>query len=373
MTHRERIETAWAFREPDRVPIEINLPASWRTLPQARQLVAMTDEHADNFKGTAAPAFGFFGLPATSNTEMIEEKPGDFVRKRQTWSTPAGEFYALTYQPASSPNDFHWEKRPIASLDDLRRLADAPRAPIPFDAQACAADIRAIGESGYPCTYLFHPLGFLVRHATMEEVFAWLYDEPSLVHRFLEVTHEQILATVRSAQQAMGHGLTWVSYAHEMLTPPWMGFDLFDAFVAPYDRRIYAAVHEGGGRFRCHCHGNCGTFLERFADMGMDSTEPLERPPAGDVNLAEAKRLVGRRMLLSGNLPSERFVTLTPNQVRQMVRECMDVAAEGGGFTLRLSGDEPNSGVDLTADELTRVIANAETYIEAGLEYGRYR
>ena len=47
MTHRQRLETAWRFEEPDRVPIELQVDARVRELPAAERLVALIDEHAD--------------------------------------------------------------------------------------------------------------------------------------------------------------------------------------------------------------------------------------------------------------------------------------------------------------------------------------
>ena len=51
MTSRERLECAWAFREPDRVPIEMTLPAVYRQHPAAGRLIELVDQYADNFHG----------------------------------------------------------------------------------------------------------------------------------------------------------------------------------------------------------------------------------------------------------------------------------------------------------------------------------
>ena len=160
--------------------------------------------------------------------------------------------------------------------------------------------------------------------------------------------------------------------AHEMLIPPWMGHNLFDEFVMSYDKEVNAIIHSRGGRVRAHCHGNCMEFLEKFAAMGIDSTEPLEGPPAGDVDLAEAKRRVGDRMMLSGNIVSQNFIRATPDEVRDEVREAIRAAAPGGGFSLRATGGLAGTQVTMTDQELDRVIANCEAYLLAGLEFGQY-
>jgi len=219
---------------------------------------------------------------------------------------------------------------------------------------------------------LFHGLGRLVRSATMDDMYAWFYEEPALVHRFQEAVTAQVVATVERMTPPPGQNLCFGLCAHEMLIPPWMGHRLFDEFVLPYDRQVCGAIRERGGTIRAHCHGNCLDFLEKFADIGIGAIEPLEGPPYGNIDLAEAKRRVRGRMLLSGNIASQEFVRLTPEDVRQQVRDAIRAAAPGGGFSLRTTGGRAGTQVAMPDEAMRRVIQNCEAYILAGLEYGQY-
>jgi len=129
-------------------------------------------------------------------------------------------------------------------------------------------------------------------------------------------------------------------------------------------------VHAIGGRHRAHCHGQCGRFLELFADMGVDGVEPLEPAPFGDTVLADAKKRVGHRLVLSGNIPSQLFYTMTDDDVRQCVRQAIRDGAAGGGFTLHETSG--SSGLGKTREQIICHLHKTRVMIEAALEYGTY-
>jgi hypothetical protein len=369
MTHRERLAAVWSFREPDRIPVELHVTDDVLKYRDGEKLKILADEVADNFKECwGFFEYGFFGVKTEYSEEEIEFVPGKFRRMRRTHKTPEGIFTAVTMHPESSP-DFHWEKRFIATVEDMRLLADAPRYPLSWSQNKWDAHVKSCGESGYPLCALPHPLGMLARSSAMEEMFGWLIEDPELIHRFLEKTNNQ-LAQVIKMVAAEKRRMDFVTYALEMCIPPWMGHDLFDEFVTPYDKVVNTEIHAGGGKLRAHCHGNCGSFLETFADMGVDAVEPLEKKPAGDVDLALTKQRMGGRMLLSGNIASEHFNTMTSDDVRLDVREAIQIAGKGGGFTLSTSGASTVVNLVQSKEEGDRMISNYIAYLEAGIEFG---
>jgi Uroporphyrinogen decarboxylase (URO-D) len=374
MNSRERLETAWSLKkEPDRVPIELLITPVAGELPEAKSVNEFIETGADNFHEYSDIDFGFFGLEAAYKEEVIEDIPGNYYRLKRIYETPAGQFHAITkhYHDELNPEDYHWEKRYIHDLDDMVRLAGAPREKIILNKKGYDGFVAQIGDRGLPLIFLQHPLGKLVRNANMEEVYGWFLSEHKLVHSFLERTNEQLAGAVMD-MGASGIGPYYKVVAHEMLLPPWMGKDLFDEYIFPYDKYINDTIHNFGGKLRIHCHGNCIDQLERLSEMGVDAIEPLEAPPLGDVDMAVAKQLVGDRMLLSGNIPSENFITMTKKDVRKCVKDVIRVAAPGGGFTLRTSGYLAGTGSCKSKEQLKKVLINIQAYIDAALEYGNY-
>ena len=375
MDSKSRMLKAWSFEEPDRVPLEIYLYPPAKGLPGADKLLEFQEREADNFRGVAGFDWGFLGLDTDYTEEVIEDVPGEFKRIRKTNSTPAGKFTAITkhYYGDGDPNDFHWEKRFVETLDDFKRLAGADRRRRPFDLERYNQGCAEVGNRGLPCTALFHPLGVLVRSSNMEEVYMWLMTEERLVMEYLERCAEQVCDTLLSIKgEKLSDPPVFMTYALEMLTPPWFGKGHFDKLVFPFDKRANDAVHEIGGRHRAHCHGNSGGFLELFADMGVDAVEPLEPPPYGDNLLAEAKRLVGKRMLLSGNVVSQAFAleSFKVGDVRELVRRAVADGAPGGGFTLKTTGGA--AGCGKTREQCVKEIACNLALIDAWREFGAY-
>lgn len=369
MNSRERIECAWRFEEPDRVPLEVNLSDSIRADPRCARLLDLAAEYSDPWNYWQVP-WGWMGLSPDRpvEEEEIECRPGEFRRVRHTLTTPAGIFTAITWHPNNSP-DYHWEKRYISTLDDLEAITGANHSPRSFNAVTLQAEARAhVGQDAFLTTGIPHPFGALVRNTDQETVYSWLALEPDRIHRFLEIQIRQIVAELQ-AFSAIQEPQYFVQTGLEMAIPPWMGQAQFDEFILPHDSQIYAKIHRLNGKLRHHCHGNCMNFLVKMADMGIDGLEPLEPPPQGDVILSEAKRLVGDRMLLCGNITSPQFIFMTPEQVDEQVRQACADAKAGGGFILRTTGGD--GGFWNTPDP-ERVLRNNEQMIASWLKYGRY-
>ena len=374
MTRQERWLTAASFREPDRVPIELQISAKASQRPECARIVEFIDNEADNLGGVPGGAqWGFFGLTTEYSEEVIEDVPGEFLRKRKTHRTVVGDFYAITrhFYPHIDSTDFQWERRFVHTLADLERLADAPREIRPFDADKHLEAMAKDDGRSVRCCGVIHPLGTLVRQGNMQEAYMWLAGEKERMHRFLQRTNEQVRDTILAMGEA-GMSPWFGVCAHEMLIPPWMGHNMFDEFVFPYDKMVNDAIHQIGGKLRAHCHGDCMDFLEKMADMGIDAIEPLEPVPYGDVDLAKARKRMDGSMMLSGNIPSQCFPSCSPDDVRKWVKAAIRDAAPRGGFALRTTGGHAGVNPELDQEMFAHIIKNVEAYIEAGLEYGTY-
>lgn len=382
MKSKDRMWKALRFEEADRVPIEmfINPRSLEMKLPGAAKIHEFQVREANNFSGAHGFDWGFLGLDNVYSEKVIKDVPGEFKRILRTQTTPAGEFTGITkhnYEDLygdGDPNDYHWEKRYIETPDDLRRLAEAQRERRPFDLAAYNQACRKLGDRGVPVTSLLHPLGTLVRNSDMEEVYTWFFGEPRLMEMYLERCAEQVCDSLSAVQkETLADPLIFRTHALEMLIAPWLGMEQFNQWVFPWDKRVNDTVHSLGGKHFAHSHGNTAKFLERFADMGIDVLDPLEPPPYADNDLADAKRRVGDRMVLTGNIPSQAFAldSFQVESTRDMVKRAIGDGAPGGGFFLRTTGSA-YVGSGKTREQRIKSIQCGLAMIDAWRQFGSY-
>jgi uroporphyrinogen decarboxylase len=141
--------------------------------------------------------------------------------------------------------------------------------------------------------------------------------------------------------------------------------DIFRQLALPAVRRVIELATEAGIPTQVH---SCGPEKELVRIMAEETDlaviDPLERPPMGDCDLADLKRLYGDKITLKGNLhTTETMLRGSEQDVIDASKRAIDAAAEGGRFILS-TGDQ--CGRD-TPD------ANLHAMIETARTYGAYR
>jgi len=112
--------------------------------------------------------------------------------------------------------------------------------------------------------------------------------------------------------------------------------EIFDSFVAPYDKELISLAHEAGQKIVYHTCGGMMPILENIAAMNPDAMETFT-PVAmgGDADLVESKKRIGDKVCMIGGFDQFHFFTgCTPEDTRKEVRRCFEAAGEGGGFII---------------------------------------
>ena len=141
----------------------------------------------------------------------------------------------------------------------------------------------------------------------------------------------------------------------------WQTPEIFRELALPLLRKATEMAYDLG--IPTHVH-SCGPQKE-LVRMAVEETrltaiDPLEVPPMGDCNLAELKRLYGRRIVLKGNLhTTEVMLRGRVDDVVRASRAAIDDAAADGGFILS-TGDQ--CGRDTPDENLFAMVETARTY-----------
>mgnify|MGYP005844216203 CR=1 FL=1 len=139
----------------------------------------------------------------------------------------------------------------------------------------------------------------------------------------------------------------------------------YKQYNLPFMREVTRRCKQAGLISHAHTCGRSKAVVQlNYALTDLDVMEPLEGPPTGDVDLAQAKRDWGDRLALKGNLNTfDLMLRGTPEDVERAAKAAIDAAAEGGGFILS-TGDQ--CGRDTPDANLARLVEVSKTY-------GRYR
>jgi uroporphyrinogen-III decarboxylase len=133
-------------------------------------------------------------------------------------------------------------------------------------------------------------------------------------------------------------------------------FGCFDAVLVPHNR-IHLVI-------------KCGRQLELVAESRYNERlEYINDFPKGWVlwhfdqtDMASAKKMVGDRCCISGNVPASVIITGTAKDVKERCRKLIETCAPGGGYTLAGGA----SATKTTAE-------NLRAFMEAAREYGVYK
>ena len=218
---------------------------------------------------------------------------------------------------------------------DVERLAGvdfaaAERTRDRIDAVAKLA--AAVGETHSVLGWVEGPMAEYVDLRGMQDAMLDLIDAPEPFARAAEVLTENALEFARK-QIAAGADTIGVGDAAASLIGP----DLFRRLVLPWEKRLFAGIHEAGALVKLHICGNINDLLADIATSGADAVDldwmvPVDR----------ARRVMGPEVCLCGNFdPSAVLLRGRPEDVAAAARGCL---ADGGERFLLQPGCEVPPG-----------------------------
>lgn len=138
----------------------------------------------------------------------------------------------------------------------------------------------------------------------------------------------------------------------------------YEDFVLPYEQRIVKEIHkEFPIPVYTHTCGSIGDRLDLMMATGTNGIDTLDPPPLGTVDLEEAKRVLGGKTFIKGNIdPVHTLLFGSLSEVKEDVQKRLFVGMPGGGYIL----SSACSVAPQTPPE------NVEILVPLAKEFGKY-
>ena len=339
MNGRERVRLVIEGKLPDRVPVWAQLSSGYIL----RNSDLGTMETLDFLELARAELrlheeYGFDGVFVSMSAPYLEYEPG------QPWQGfPAGEVRSLE---SVEPGD--WPPLQTKVTDEWAAPYDLVRG-----------DYR---ETHHIAGWVLDSFSLAsVWLGSVQQALLETMDRPERFQRLAEYLDQLNLATVRALA-------TRARVDSVCISSPYAGSSFisrkqYQQLVAPSVSRIAAAARKAGLYSYLHNCGFTGDRLELQADTGVDGIECFDPPPVGDVELSDAKRRIGHRVFLKGNLDSVNVLYRgTDEEVEREIIRQLEVGKVGGRYML--------SSACSVAPEVPP--ARVRLLVELAERYGRY-
>jgi uroporphyrinogen decarboxylase len=388
MTSRQRMLTAMRNEIPDRVPVA---PDISMYIPMRRSGCTPQDfwmgtksgiphwqaylDAADHY-GMDAWTAPVFGLPM-----LYEEVPVEWQRRSQldpqrdamvntaTVRTPEGDLHeeSVCYRGDQAATTVKLIKDLATDFARFRYTQPMPRAldlpTLETYRQACHQRGHALGVTiPYPG---FQMWSVYVQGGVATLVFAEV-DTPEVLQEWFEW---DLARGTREMQLALEAQLDFILFGGSgtiTLASP----ALAAKYALPALRKWSAMARAADLPTMLHSCGKNRVLAEMLvADTDVGMLNPLERPPMGDIDLAEVKRTHGHRLALMGNLHTTDVMLLgSVEDVRRESLKAIRAAGEGGGFILS-TGDQ--CGRDTPDENIREMVRVAEEFGAYPLDMAR--
>ncbi len=228
----------------------------------------------------------------------------------------------VTCQAMGAAVEFPDDNEPLSRRCVLEKLSDFRRLKIPDPARApgmstVLAAARHAVEKGGRHRYIMANIdcGPFSTAANLRGVEPFLLDlvteDPALVQEYLEFCTELVIAYGRAMQQTGVHGIQYGDSSASLVSP-----DLYRRFVLPYQMRSIRALQSDRCDFWLHICGQSGHLIPMLAELPMDVFEVDALVPLG-----EARRKIGEKIALKGNLDTKLLMQSDAQRIYQATCE----------------------------------------------------
>jgi len=192
--------------------------------------------------------------------------------------------------------------------------------------------LGVIGQYGDIFTMVWELMGF-------EQFSLALYDNPELVARLFDIIGDLVLSMFEYFAQSEVVDVLWysddIAYASGAMLSP----QVLRQYFFPWLKKIGDLARKYNKPLIYHTDGKLDVLMEDIIACGVDALHPIE-PKA--MILADVKARWGDRLCLIGHVDVDLLARGTPEEIRQKVKENIEVAAYNGGYCVGSGNSVPD-------------------------------
>ncbi len=374
MNSRERVRASLAFREPDRVPLDLGgsdssgiaaaaygqlkrhlgIPGDVRVHDVAQMLATVEDSVRERL---GIDVVGLPGYDAGWGEHWNVRNGG----RCRPWTLPGGQQVSVpsgmrtrtdadgttmllgaSGQPvARMPEGGHYFDPLPDSADIVVPQPEDFSLPSALDERAMEYYYRTASKLYDNSEYaiLGAPVGYGLFNLSAGGFENWLcaiLSDPVRVGAILDRAVDCNIPVIEMYNQAAGKYVEAVIFSDDLGTQhgEWLAPDVFKEIFAPRYKRLFGWIHEHTGlKVFFHCCGSIPNLIETLIDCGVDILNPVQTSAAG-MDPAELKRRFGGRVVFwGGGVDTQQVLPIASiEQIEAHVAERIRIFAPGGGY-----------------------------------------
>ena len=351
MTSRERLLTAIHRGTPDRVPIgPYTLGRLDFDAPFTREFIRAVDPLVDT---------GCGGNMIWGQSAPFEKLPLEHVRDQVVevivLHTPKGNLLRKTRRTKimTSQTEFFCK-----TPEDAEKVLSVPFTPPSFNLKEYFRQRESVGDEGLVLIGIPDGICWVAELYSPEDFSMLWIDAPDVMRKLVRTAADRINAATEELAKSGVEAFRIVGgeYASVQLGPT-----AFEELVVEPDAELCDIIRKNGAVSYFHNHGPVTRYYDAFRRIGMDALDPLEAPPWGDCDLAEAKRRIGSDICMVGNLDDMEILEKLPwEEIEPIARERLSA---GGPDAFIFGGTASGTYTEIGARNFMRLVPLAEEMV----------
>lgn len=342
---RDRVSTALAHRQPDRVPLDFwAVPEVWEKL------------------------FAHF---STRDEETVLRQLGVDIRQVQPEyigpplrTLPDGTFYdPMGCHRRLVKNDLctydEYASYPLADAETIEELESYPYWPDPrdYDYASLPQRIGKLKDTHYIKLETGGIFEFAWALRGMENFMMDMILQPEIPRYIMQKLTDFYIAYVDNVMQAAGEYYDMV-YTYDDIAGQHgllLSRSTWEEMIRPYHQQLNAAIKRHGKTIMYHSCGAIFDMIPALTELPIDVLNPLQ-PKADGMDFEKIKVSFGKELSFHGGIDIQELLPRgTQEQVRQAVRHAIDTLGPGGGYILSsahyIQADTPVDNILAMYDE----------------------